>query len=41
MMFYEERRDLAHTVKKSFDRGDTNFAGGNMSIKVFDQEDHP
>ncbi|MFD1672329.1 class II aldolase/adducin family protein [Agrilactobacillus yilanensis] len=34
MMFYEERKDLAYTVRKMFDRKDTNIAGGNMSIKV-------
>ncbi|MCH4170236.1 MAG: class II aldolase/adducin family protein [Lactobacillus sp.] len=34
MMFYEERKDLAHTVQKTFDRLDTNIAGGNMSMKV-------
>lgn len=41
MMFEEERLDLAHTVKKMFDRKDTNVAGGNMSIKIFDKEKHP
>lgn len=34
MMFFEERKDLAHTVQKTFDRLDTNIAGGNMSTKV-------
>ncbi len=41
MMFETERADLANTVKKMFDRKDTNVAGGNMSIKVFDQTGHP
>lgn len=41
MMFETERRDLAYTVKKMFNRKDTNVAGGNMSIKVFDQTGHP
>jgi L-fuculose-phosphate aldolase len=41
MMFEEERIDLAHTVKKMFDRKNTNVAGGNMSIKLFDEEQHP
>lgn len=41
MMFEEERIDLAHTVQKMFDRKNTNVAGGNMSIKVFDQKMHP
>ncbi|MFD1417474.1 class II aldolase/adducin family protein [Companilactobacillus keshanensis] len=41
MMFQTEREDLAHTVRKMFDRKDTNIAGGNMSVKVFDQNDHP
>jgi L-fuculose-phosphate aldolase len=40
MMFEAERRDLAHTVRKMFDRKDTNVAGGNMSVKVFDAEGH-
>ncbi|MCD2255560.1 class II aldolase/adducin family protein [Lactobacillus sp. CC-MHH1034] len=38
MMFYAERKDLAHTVQKTFDRLDTNIAGGNMSIKVLGQD---
>ncbi|MFT8459926.1 MAG: class II aldolase/adducin family protein [Liquorilactobacillus ghanensis] len=41
MMFEKERLDLAHTVKKMFDRKDTNVAGGNMSVKVFDDKKHP
>lgn len=41
MMFQTEREDLAHTVHKMFDRKDTNIAGGNMSMKVFDQDDNP
>ncbi|WP_461214031.1 class II aldolase/adducin family protein [Lacticaseibacillus sp. GG6-2] len=41
MMFEAERADLAHTVHKMFDRKDTNVAGGNMSIKVFDENQHP
>ncbi|WP_179394032.1 class II aldolase/adducin family protein [Lacticaseibacillus absianus] len=41
MMFQSEREDLAHTVRVMFDRKDTNTAGGNMSVKVFDQEGHP
>lgn len=41
MMFETERRDLAHTVRKMFDRQDTNVAGGNMSVKVFDEDKHP
>lgn len=41
MMFYAERRDLAYTVRKMFDRKDTNIAGGNMSIKVFAPDGHP
>ncbi|MGM0175447.1 class II aldolase/adducin family protein [Enterococcus sp. DIV0800] len=41
MMFETERADLAHTVKKMFDRKDTNVAGGNMSVKVFDADGHP
>ncbi|MDO1604927.1 class II aldolase/adducin family protein [Lactobacillus sp. YT155] len=41
MMFETERADLAHTVQKMFDRKNTNVAGGNMSIKVFDKDGHP
>ena len=41
MMFQAERTDLAHTVQVMFDRKDTNVAGGNMSIKVFDENEHP
>lgn len=41
MMFQKERADLAHTVRKMFDRKDTNVAGGNMSMKVFDEQEHP
>lgn len=41
MMFQTEREDLANTVKKMFNRKDTNIAGGNMSMKVFDKDDHP
>lgn len=41
MMFQTEREDLAHTVRVMFDRKDTNVAGGNMSMKVFDQDSHP
>ncbi|KRL14584.1 class II aldolase/adducin family protein [Schleiferilactobacillus perolens] len=41
MMFQKERADLAHTVQVMFDRKDTNIAGGNMSTKVFDQDEHP
>lgn len=41
MMFQTQRADLAHTVKKMFDRKDTNVAGGNMSVKVFDHHEHP
>ncbi|RXT56744.1 class II aldolase/adducin family protein [Lacticaseibacillus chiayiensis] len=41
MMFQAERDDLAHTVRVMFDRKDTNVAGGNMSVKVFDEQEHP
>lgn len=41
MMFEADREDLAWTVRKMFDRKDTNVAGGNMSIKVFDEHQHP
>lgn len=34
MMLHEARADLAETVRKTFDRKDTNIAGGNMSVKV-------
>lgn len=40
MMFEQERADLAYTVRKMFDRKDTNVAGGNMSVKVFDGSGH-
>lgn len=41
MMFETERADLAHTVQKMFDRKNTNLAGGNMSVKVFDKKGKP
>lgn len=41
MMFEVERQDLADTVREMFNRKDTNIAGGNMSVKVFDQTGHP
>lgn len=41
MMFQKEREDLARTVRLLFDRKDTNIAWGNLSVKVFDQSEHP
>ncbi|MFD1431515.1 class II aldolase/adducin family protein [Lacticaseibacillus yichunensis] len=37
MMFEAQRQDLAETVRLMFDRKDTNIAGGNVSMKVFDE----